>query len=144
MKKIIVFALLLIISATSFSQQTKPSPALTKQDYLKKSKNQKTAAWLLLGGGAAITTLGIALGTSGVVDEVFTGDSKSFDAATVLIPVGLLSMVGSVPLFIAASKNKRKAENISAFLKIEHRSDVQQSSVVKTFYLAVSVKICLR
>ena len=62
MKKIIVFAMLMIISAASFSQQTKPSPALTKQDYLQKSKNQKTIFYILAGTGGVMTTGGLIMG----------------------------------------------------------------------------------
>jgi hypothetical protein len=47
--------MLLFIAARLFSQQTNPNQPLVNQDYLKKpdylekSKNQKTAAWILLG-----------------------------------------------------------------------------------------------
>lgn len=58
MKQIIIFTMLLILSATSFSQQSNPSPTLTKQDYLQKSKHQNTAAWLLLIGGTIMIIRG--------------------------------------------------------------------------------------
>ena len=62
MKKIIIYSLLMIFSTTAFCQQTKTVTAqLTKTDYLKKGKNQKTAAWLLLGGGATVSLIGIAV-----------------------------------------------------------------------------------
>lgn len=47
MKKIIFCSLLLVLTITTFSQQNIPSPTLTKQEYIKKSKSQKTAAWVL-------------------------------------------------------------------------------------------------
>jgi hypothetical protein len=52
MKKIIVFALLLILSTVSFSQQTEPKAPLTRADYLKKSKTQKIVGFVFLGAGA--------------------------------------------------------------------------------------------
>ena len=51
MDKIAIFMMLLIVSATSFSKQTNPPKAATEIYYLKKSKNQKAIAWILLGGG---------------------------------------------------------------------------------------------
>lgn len=55
MVKGLCLVIMLAISAASFSQQTtNPSPVLTKQDYLQKSKTQKTVGWILLGGGVVI------------------------------------------------------------------------------------------
>jgi hypothetical protein len=107
MKKIIIFTLLLIVSATSFSQQTKSSPTLTRQDYLKKSSNQKFVAWALFGSGAAVLAI-TALSNLGID---FTGPKKKFP----IVPVGIgaVCMVGSIPFFIASAKNKRKAMSLS-------------------------------
>jgi hypothetical protein len=52
MKKIMLCTMLLFLTASLFSQQTNPQ-SLSRQDYLEKSKKQKTAAWILLGGGLA-------------------------------------------------------------------------------------------
>ena len=49
MKKVVLFVVFLSIAFSTFSQQTNPSPSLTKQDYLNKSKKQKTVAWILTG-----------------------------------------------------------------------------------------------
>ncbi len=46
MKKIILVPLMLILWAASFGQQSQPpSLNLSREDYLTKSKHQKTAAW---------------------------------------------------------------------------------------------------
>lgn len=50
MKKIFFAIVLIIIYSTSFSQ-----------DYLQKSKNQKTTAWIMLGGGGALILTGIVI-----------------------------------------------------------------------------------
>ena len=71
MKKIIVFALLLIVSVTSFSQQTNSLPALTKQDYLQKSRHQNTAAWFLVVGGASLLTTGLVINKGDLIKEYF-------------------------------------------------------------------------
>jgi uncharacterized membrane protein len=135
MKIITMLAMLLIIGAATFCQQTNPSPALTKQDYLKKSKNQKTAAWILLGGGSALVVTGILLSNNASFDNLGT-------TAGVAI-VGGLSMLGSIPLFLASGRNKRKAMTASTFFKIETVPVIQHASFARKSYPALSVKINL-
>lgn len=100
MKKMISLAMLLAVVVTSFSQQTESSPVLTKQDYLQKSKSQRTSAFILLGTGAAL----LAVAAPGNV---------SFDILPILVIGGGAAIVGSIPLFIAAGKNKRRAMSLS-------------------------------
>jgi hypothetical protein len=135
MKKIILFAMLLIMSASSFGQQTNSHPALNKQDYLQKSKNQKTIAWVMLGGGAALILLGDLIGNS--------NESSFNDAGTgvVIAGVGALSMLGSIPLFIASGKNKRKAMSMS--FKNEMIPQLHNSSFVNRSLPSLSLKISL-
>ncbi len=52
MKKVIFCFMLLVMSATCFSQIATSQQLLTKEDYLLKSKNQKTTGWILTGGGS--------------------------------------------------------------------------------------------
>jgi hypothetical protein len=107
MRKIILCTMLLILATTAFSQQTTPSVAFTKQDYLKKSKDQKTAAWVLLGGGTVMIGTGFLIGAR---------KESSFDDAAggaILAAIGVLSDIGSIPLFIASGRNKRKGLRIS-------------------------------
>ncbi len=61
MKKIIIGGILLILANSAFNQQTNPTPILTKQDYGKKSKQQKTAAFIFLGAGAGLITTAIII-----------------------------------------------------------------------------------
>lgn len=138
MKKIIVFPLLLLLSAASFSQQKSPSPTLTKQDYLKKSKNQKTAAWVLLGGGAVLAGAGFLIGDS--------KESSFNDASTgaVIGGIGVLSMIGSIPLFIASAKNKKRGMSASAYFKKEDIIIPRGYGMVRSSFPALSVKINLR
>lgn len=51
MKKIIAFILMIFFTASCAFAQTKNS-------YLLKSKHQKTAAWIMLGGGTALVIAG--------------------------------------------------------------------------------------
>src|SRR6478735_2464395 len=113
MKKVITYVLLLAMPATTFCQKTNDSVPVVKTDYLVKSKNQKTAAWVLLGGGVALIGAGFLIGDSknATFDDAGTG--------VVLGGIGFLSAVGSIPLFIASGKNKRKAMKTTTSIKME-------------------------
>jgi len=108
------------IVSTAFSQST----TSIQTDYLLKSKKQKTAAFVLLGGGEGLALVGTAIGVSSwdeeIVGVVGEGeDDKSFMAGGIMMVTGLAAMVGSVPLFIASSRNKKKAHAASATIKLE-------------------------
>jgi hypothetical protein len=148
MKKNIVFMMLLILSTTSFGQQTQLSEKHSRQDYLTKSKHQKTAAWIMLGGGAALATVGVIISSARVYDELGTAfttghDDKTFVAGGILAAVGGLSMVGSIPLFIASGKNKRKAMATAFFLEMETMPILHKASTSSLPYLALLLKISL-
>lgn len=76
-----------------------------------KAKNRKIAAWILLGGGAALSAIGLL---------VYAGEKENNPAAELdILPKGTLPsaigncmMVASIPFFISAGKNKRKAKLI--------------------------------
>ncbi len=141
----ILFGLLLILSSTLFSQITTTATPTVKTDYLKKSKNQKTTAWILLGGGTALSAAGIAVGFSEVlvdISNIFSSEpEKTSNTGEVLFYTGLASMAGSIPLFIASSNNRKRASSVSASFKIENRPSVVHGIVIKTPYPALSVKI---
>ena len=128
MKKIIFFTMLLILSATSFSQQTNPSKPVTRADYLLKSKNQKIGAWILLGSGA-------------VIFAIVAPGNVSFDALGPLVVVGTLATLGSIPLFIASGRNKRKGMRLS--FKNETTPQIQKSSIVYRSVPSITIKISL-
>ena len=138
MKKIIVLALLLIVSATSFSQQTTASPPLTKQDYLQKSKSQKSTAWLLIGVGTAVLagTL-ISAATSVCIGGGCT--KKSFPA--VAVGLGGAAVVGSIPFFMASSRNKKKGMSLS--FKNETAPQLQKDGFTNRSVPSLTLKISL-
>ncbi len=109
MKKIFSLLLLVFSVCSCFSQAT---TSQQKQiDFLNKSKNQKTAAWVLLGGGFAVSVVGIGVASNHLWDELIYGaeDTKGVGATI----TGFALMAGSVPLFIASGRNRRKAFSIS-------------------------------
>jgi len=128
MKKIIAYFLMLVLPVISFCQKKNDSVPVVKTDYLAKSKSQKTAAFILLGIG--VTTLTIAA----------VGD-LDLDALGAVVVVGGVATIASIPLFIASGKNKRKAMNASAFIKMETVPLLQKQSYMQNSYPALSVNI---
>ena len=133
MKKIIICIALLIVANSIYSQQN-PSPTMTTKDYLQKSKNQKTAAWLFTGGGMVITGLGISY------DDDSGGKSEN-SGKTVLIVTGLAAVAVGITLFIAATENKKRAESLS--FKMENAPMIQQGSFVNHSFPALSLRLKL-
>lgn len=147
MKKIILFAMLLMLSASSFGQQTRPSPDLTKQDYLQKSKKQKKTAVVMLGGGAVlllasfIIPKGEQTGSTDVYGIFPVPDYKNDRIKAVLGLTGIASMLGSIPFFIASGKNKRRAMNLS--FKNETTLQIQKNSFAYRPVPVLELKISL-
>jgi predicted GTPase len=145
--KILVCITCIFFLAHSCIAQFTGQPVPNKADYLKKSKNQSTAAWVLAGGGAVMVTAGAVIGMNDVADSfgsIFTGESEEpSDAGPILFYTGAAAMLGSIPLFIASSRNKRKANSMSAFLKMENRPFVQKSSFINASYPAMGIRINL-
>jgi len=111
MRKFFICTTLFFLTTSSFCQQTEVSPTLTKQDYLQKSKNQKTAARILLWGGAAV-----AIGA--IIFDVNSDWSKSETPYIVAFSAGCASMIGSIPLFVASKRNKRKGMDFTTYFEI--------------------------
>lgn len=134
MKNFIACIALLIVANSVYSQQSKPAVPLTKQGYLQKSKNQKTAAWIFTGGGMLITGLGISES-----DQV--GGQSDDSRKTVLIVTGLAAISVGITLFILATENKNKAAALS--FRMEKVPLIQQRSFVSRSYPALSFRLNL-
>ena len=147
MKQIILFAMLLILSASSFGQQIKTSPGLTKQDYLQKSKKQKKAATIMLGGGTALLLTGFIIprgeqtGTTDIYGVFTVADYKNDGIKAAFGLTGVASMLGSIPFFIASGKNKRRAMNLA--FKNEMAPQIQKSGFVYQPIPSFTIKISL-
>ncbi|MBK7561171.1 MAG: hypothetical protein IPQ06_00180 [Chitinophagaceae bacterium] len=144
MKKIIIISMLLIQSAASFSQ---PAPETTtiKTDYLKKSRTQNTTAWFLLSGGLVLGSISAAISTNETLTDfsnIFSGEErKSTNTAEILGYTGLATMLGSIPLFIAARKNKKKAMSLS--FKNETLPQLHKGSFINQSVPSLTLKISL-
>jgi hypothetical protein len=131
MKKYFTAILLLLFSVSVFSQEV----VKNKEYYSAKSKKQKTTGWVMLGGGAALIGAGFLIGNR--------AESSFDDAATggLLGGVGVLLMLGSIPVFIASGKSKRKAASLS--LSNMMMPQIKYRSMVYKPMAAVSLKINL-
>lgn len=134
--KLLTILLFLTISMQLTAQQTKIVKApLTKADYMEKSIRQKSTAWVLLGGGSALIVVGLLVGTN---KNATFGNAG---AGVIVGGLGFLSTLGSIPLFIASSKNGKNATNFSFNMKDVYLR--QHQSVVKKMQPAIVFKINL-
>lgn len=153
MKKAITYAILFAIPSLLFAQSTQNTLPPVQTDYLKKSKNQKTAAWILLGGGTALMTTGVLLAVPKATEELSYGLNQLFSGEpapevdytveNILVITGVAAMLGSIPLFIASGKNKKKSMNLSTKIKMENATIFQKQSFVQSSYPALTFKINL-
>ena len=89
---------------------------------LKKSKKQKTTAWILLGAGAGVSIAGYIIGENSYgsnPSDLFGITSPRAQTGSAMILTGGTAMVASVPFFIASGRKRKKANLI---LKNESQS----------------------
>ena len=141
MKQVTIIFLMLVLSASTFSQQTDPSQTLTKQDYLKKSKSQNTAAWILAGAGTGLVVIAFATTNLSDLGDAINGDNSGLNRGTALFVAGSIVAVSSIPLFIISAKNKRKAMSLS--LKNEPTFAPFKIDIVNTTIPSFTLKINL-
>ncbi len=108
MKTLLITFVFLIISQNVFSQRFTDQNQI-KDFYLEKSKNQKTTGWILLGAGTALVIAG-----GYVFDKTWDdASSTTTDIAGFAILTGVIADLASIPYFISAGRNKRKAASFS-------------------------------
>jgi len=144
MKKIIILTMFLAIAAISFGQQITPKQDWKDSEYYKKSKNQKTAAWILLGSGVALFTGGLIAHYNYLnnQDDPFAELTEVTTGEVVAI-VGVVVASGSIPLFIVSSKNKKKAKAASVYIDMESAPVLQGAVFNKHSFPTVGVRIHL-
>ncbi|HUS01192.1 MAG TPA: hypothetical protein VMY77_05670 [Chitinophagaceae bacterium] len=85
------------------------------RDLLLKSKNQKTTAWILVGGGTITAVVGSLVAARGMIDFMSLHPDEAdnnIGTGGILITTGVTAILGSIPFFIASGKTKRKANLI--------------------------------
>ena len=137
--KSIPLLIMLAISTNIFCQQNTP---VINTEYLKKSKTQKKNAFIMLGGGAALFLTGIVIPKGELVHSSILGDDYKNDGIKGGLELtGIISMLGSIPLFIASSKNKKKAMSVS--FKNNPSQQIQRGSFVNRSVPSLTFKIHL-
>lgn len=138
MKKVIILLILVALASTPFAQQPENKQAQTQAGYLKKSRTQKTFAWISTGIGVLFIA-----GTSTIKNTPFFGAEEFDKAWTPGYYIGGALIATGALLFIASSKNKKRAGENSAFLKMERAAILNEGIVLKKPYPAVGVRIGL-
>lgn len=115
------------------SCQTPEISTLTKEDYLRKSKKQKVAAWVSLGAGIGMFIGGIAINLNG--DWVEANKNKGLW----LSYIGGATTLVSIPFFIFAHKNKKRAASVA--INNQNFLLPQQSEWYLKMYPAVALKV---
>lgn len=138
MKKNIILMLLLAFASTSFGQQPAPKQHWTETDYYKKSKKQKTAAWIFTGVGG--TVLIITLLAEAVSVAVTLGQDKA-SGSTLPYTIGGASVATGIVLFIASGKNKKKAKATSAFIQMQKTPVLQEMVFSNQSFPALGLRI---
>ena len=106
MRKTFITCLLLSFFATAFSQQTEVvTPALSKDDYLKKSKKQKITGFIMIGVGITCFAIASQADNSNIYGAP--------NAQTVWILGGVVSSIIGITKIINSGKNKRRARAMS-------------------------------
>jgi hypothetical protein len=142
MKKILALIMLLAFSAASFAQEPVPVQAKTKEELLKKSKNQKTTGFIMLGAGTAAVAGGSILFSQNF--DPISGESNILEDGTLLIIAGGLSVIGGVFFLTASGNNKRAANAMTASFKMEKGLPYVQRGMGATYYPALSLKLNIR
>ncbi len=137
MKKIIISTLLLAFAITSFGQQVAPKQHWTETDYYKKSKKQKTAAWIFTGTGSAVLLVTL-------ITDAFTTAITGFQerASGIAIPyaIGGAFVATGVVFFVASGKNKKKAK-ASVFINMEKAPALQQTVISNQPFPVIGLQI---
>jgi len=141
--------MLLAFGGASFGQQITPTHNWKESDYYKKSKKQKTAAWILTGTGTAGLLFTLAADAAQVTAGAFTtlfslGEVEpEYKSYAVPYLISAACVVSGVWLFIGSSHNRKKAKAASVFIDIEHAPVLQGTVFNNQLFPAVGVKIHL-
>jgi hypothetical protein len=138
MRRIMLVTLLVIVAVSSYSQDSTRKVHWTETDYYKKSKRQKTWAWISTGVG--VTVLVGTLVMEGATYVYTAGEAKA-SGTTVPYIIGGACVATGVVLFVASGNNKRKAKESVAFIELEKTIVPQQNNLINRSYPAIGVRM---
>ncbi len=110
-------------------------------DYMQLSRKQKKIATIMLGGGVVLITVPTILLLNSELSD--NNLSQKYILTLGAIVVGGLSVLGSIPVFISAAKNKGRALSVSSGIKMGFLPSIANSQTIYKPYPAISFKITL-
>lgn len=102
MKKLLTILLMFFLVTSGIGQTTSP-----KEFYQERAKRQRSTATVMAVAGTAALGLGLLIGnrTESTFDDAAVG--------AIVGAVGVLTMLGSIPVYIASGINRRKAVDVT-------------------------------
>lgn len=137
MKTTFIIVALLFHGLECFCQKTNSQQTLTQEDYLKKSKRQKTTAWILLGGGVATSIIGLSQINLAGSDNGEVNNTPG----TILFFTGLAATITSIHFFSASKKNRKKAASVSSNIELKPSNLGIGQTLFKRVYPSLTVKV---
>lgn len=119
-------------------------------DYLQKSRNQQKAAWILLGSGAGLITTAFVfprgkLVQDGICIGVYCSTKyKNDDLKSAILVAGAASSLASIPFFIVASKNKKRAGALAMVFKMEKTTVLSRGTMTTNSFPAAAIHLNLQ
>jgi hypothetical protein len=139
-----------LLCVSAFSQPKNPERLFAEEQLLLKSRQQKTAGWILTGAGAVglVMTMNADMSQSlrGGLTTLFSFGMVEPEYKSYTVPY-LLSAAApgtGIGFFIASSKSKRRARTIdvSAFFKVERAPMIQQAGLAFSAFPSIALKGC--
>jgi len=146
MKNLLLILLLTCCWQSSFAQELagESSKIINKESLMLKHKNQKRLAnILLISGGSLIVISGIV--GIGETAAIYTTEGENLDniftATATIATIGILMSAASIPFYISAGSNKRKAAALS--FQQQNIPYLKNNTVANSIIPSVSLKIKL-
>lgn len=146
MKNLLLILLLTCFWQSSFAQDLagESSKIINKESLMLKRKNQKRAAnILLITGGSLIVISPIiaALESARTFIDTEGRGELNLDAGSTIFTIGVLMSAASIPFYISARNNKRKAAALS--FQQQKIPYLKNNTVASSIIPSVSLKIKL-
>jgi hypothetical protein len=138
MKKLNCLLLLMAFGIYSYAQQIPVDTVKNKQYYLEKRSSQRTTGWIFFGLGAGAIIAGAIVYSS---QPILSSDKDN--TGGVIMAVGAVGMLVSIPFFIASHQSNLKAMQLSVGPKLERNDPLIQMYAGK-YQPAVSLKMNFR
>lgn len=128
------------LSKAPHNARSNPS-IYTQEYYLKKSQRMNTMAWIFLGTGTACLIGGVIVYNDAINSEDWGETIVNGVGGEAAIITGSALMVTSIPLFIVAGSNKRKAMQMTGSFRLVPYQELQATGMVNRNVPSLSLKI---